>query len=1146
MQLETPKHEWIRFRRGEICDLDTLPSAVGQKAPPAARKPPSSRPAVSRGVLRVAARTLGAIAGLVLLAVVGLYLLGISGIGAERLRIEAEAALKRAAGPNMAATVGPANISFDGASLIALNIRDLAILQNGTREVEAGTLRFGIRILPLLRGDVRLGSAKITDARIVVPALTGRGSGDWTASLRNEDGLVDPDLAGEALFDTLRQALDTLRRAGTGRIDLENTELVLAETGRIRSLIVSRASLSDNGDGSLSLAARGALDGRDINLEGTARQAEDGRRIADLRLKLDLAPSQPLELSASGTLSDDGSKSRIGSVGLVVAGSENENGGGRLSLSAKLEKSVIDLGKRGVLVSDADIDATLLVGSNKIEIDRLVVATGKSRFVMNGAIGPQPAGTAPPGKLAYRYEFVADDAVLAPLDSPEAPIQLTARMAGRFDERTLMLTADELAVRTANGEVAGTASVDFERGKTPGLALTVSSSNMPVSQVKQLWPWIAAGKARQWALANFLGGSVVECEIAYRVAPGRLGDGIPLNRDEIHGRFKVTDSRFDTTGSLPPIRDARGSIEFSGNDVDIVLDSGTAYLSGDRRIDVSNGRLVFRDANVNPVVGLLDLDIAGRAEAVAELASLEPINAMRRLDMQPADFSGDVKGHVRTQVPLDRATDLSTLKWQVDLNTGNLDIAKPFSGQKIADMNGLIRVDQDAARIDASATLNGVPAKLAIVEPLRAGGPKRRRDIELTLDDKRRRLVAPGLDDLVSGTMTLKVDAAAADGTQKVQADMAGTKLSIPWVGWSKGTGVPASLAFDLRRDGTVLRLADFKLSGATFGISGDVRIESGALASAKFGNVQLNRGDAARVSITRRGKSYAVAVDADAFDARALIKRIVGSADGGGSSSDGTSAISLEATVGKLAGFNDEALMNARLEYQGGGAQPTYTLSAVTDNGGAVSISNAVDGGQSAMRIQSADAGSLVRFLDIYDHMRGGQVDVSLRGQSNGVMRGQVNVSNFYIVNESRLGSIVSTKAPGGGGRSLNDVVKRDIDTSSVDVRRSSATIEKGPAYLRIEGGVLRGSMIGATFQGTLYDQAGNIDMTGTFMPAYGLNRLFAELPIIGIILGNGRDRGLIGVTFKLEGKAAKPRLQVNPLSVIAPGIFRQIFEFR
>jgi hypothetical protein len=63
--------------------------------------------------------------------------------------------------------------------------------------------------------------------------------------------------------------------------------------------------------------------------------------------------------------------------------------------------------------------------------------------------------------------------------------------------------------------------------------------------------------------------------------------------------------------------------------------------------------------------------------------------------------------------------------------------------------------------------------------------------------------------------------------------------------------------------------------------------------------------------------------------------------------------------------------------------------------------------------------------------------------------------------------------------------------------------------------------------------------------MPVYGVNRIFGEIPLIGQILGNGRDRGLIGVTFRLTGKTAKPQLEINPISAIAPGILRQIFEF-
>ena len=63
--------------------------------------------------------------------------------------------------------------------------------------------------------------------------------------------------------------------------------------------------------------------------------------------------------------------------------------------------------------------------------------------------------------------------------------------------------------------------------------------------------------------------------------------------------------------------------------------------------------------------------------------------------------------------------------------------------------------------------------------------------------------------------------------------------------------------------------------------------------------------------------------------------------------------------------------------------------------------------------------------------------------------------------------------------------------------------------------------------------------------MPAYGLNSIFGEIPVLGAFLGNGRDGGLIGLTYRLRGDVKAPQLEVNPLSVIAPGIFRSIFEF-
>jgi len=36
-----------------------------------------------------------------------------------------------------------------------------------------------------------------------------------------------------------------------------------------------------------------------------------------------------------------------------------------------------------------------------------------------------------------------------------------------------------------------------------------------------------------------------------------------------------------------------------------------------------------------------------------------------------------------------------------------------------------------------------------------------------------------------------------------------------------------------------------------------------------------------------------------------------------------------------------------------------------------------------------------------------------------------------------------------------------------------------------------------------------------------------------------------LIGVTYEIVGSPGKPELRVNPISAMAPGVFRKIFEF-
>ena len=200
MDQEQP-HEKIKFRRDEIADLSAMPSACVV--------PPLGKARFRRG-RRILFRLVAVFALLLAVLAGSVYLIGASGIGSERLRSIAERAIERMAGVDVSVALGPARLTLDGGSFLALRVSDVSVRTAAGRPmVEAGSMRFGVRLIPLLSGDVRLTSARIVDARVVAADFPS-GTGDWSASLRNAEGLIDPDKVLAAVFGGLRQALDAV------------------------------------------------------------------------------------------------------------------------------------------------------------------------------------------------------------------------------------------------------------------------------------------------------------------------------------------------------------------------------------------------------------------------------------------------------------------------------------------------------------------------------------------------------------------------------------------------------------------------------------------------------------------------------------------------------------------------------------------------------------------------------------------------------------------------------------------------------------------------------------------------------------------------------------------------------------------------
>ncbi len=1111
------QHERIRFTRGEIANLGGLPSAEGQKFR-------TRRPMRRRRAKRWAARFSVAGACFLILAAGLVYLVGVSGVGREQLRARAERAIEAAVGRGMVTAIGGARIALDGSTLLGLEVTDVSLRPARAQAAvaEVGALSFGVRLLPLLFGRLELAGARIEDASFVAAPLDSDKPRDWTLPFRNEDGLLDPDKVPVVVFGGLQSVLAALRGSASGTLSLSDVTVVLpGETAH--TLVITSAEASASAD-ALSLSGEGTLDGRAWSIEGTA--GTDG--VSDKVSRLDLDLISPAPASTAGA-------SRLGDIHAALNGAVAEGTRTRLTASTRIGSSTLDLGPRGAMSGDATLVLTAEDGTGQLRVEQLRAASGGSSILATGTITPRNAG-ADSGRK-YDIELRSDQITAAAETSPDPPLTFQGSVSAVFYADAQRLDANEIDARTEHGRVNGSAAVQLRKGSTPGASLALTVDTLPIAEAKQLWPWFTGRNARLWALQHVSGGTLEQSSLSYHVEPGRIGSGEPLHPDELSGEFRILGTRFDTYGQLPPVNDADGYLVVRGTDAEISLAAGSMILPSGRSLRASDGRLVFRDVSIPPVIGKLDIDIAGDAAAAAELASLQPLNAMERTGLAADELHGTVKGNVTADIPVQKGVPREKLGWAVKLDYQGLSIDKPFDGQMLSDASGTLDVDPARAVVAAKGRLNGVPATINLLEPLRSGGPERERKVELSLNDTALTKLAPGLTGLVSGPVTLDLD--VSDDTREVSVDLNKARLQVPWIGWSKGGGIPATARFLMRKSGARTQISDLTIGGSSFSATGSVALDAGGLSSADFAKVQFNRGDDLAVTVRRDGKTYEVGVNGKAFDARSLLKLINGEERKPEDSK--APSVSVQAKLGAVSGFNGETLSGVDVAYRSGGR---LSLQGNTDTGAVVAVEDNSAAGVRKLDLRSEDAGSVLRFLNIYPNMQGGAIKAALASESGGPLKGRISANNFVIANEPRLGSLVSSR-PAGGDKSLNEAVNGGIDTRRVSFERGSAEISKGQGFLTIADGVLRGPAIGATFQGTVFDRAGNMNLTGTFMPAYGLNRIFGELPIVGAILGNGNDRGLIGVTFRLEGRAKSPDLDVNPLSVIAPGIFRQIFEY-
>jgi len=86
-------------------------------------------------------------------------------------------------------------------------------------------------------------------------------------------------------------------------------------------------------------------------------------------------------------------------------------------------------------------------------------------------------------------------------------------------------------------------------------------------------------------------------------------------------------------------------------------------------------------------------------------------------------------------------------------------------------------------------------------------------------------------------------------------------------------------------------------------------------------------------------------------------------------------------------------------------------------------------------------------------------------------------------------------------------------------------------------------GTSLGINFSGDLNLATNTVGADGTLVPAYIINSLLGNIPVIGDILTGGEGGGIVAANFSVEGPMRDPEVSVNPISILTPGFLRNLF---
>jgi hypothetical protein len=664
-------------------------------------------------------------------------------------------------------------------------------------------------------------------------------------------------------------------------------------------------------------------------------------------------------------------------------------------------------------------------------------------------------------------------------------------------------------------------------------------NDVPVDALAAYWPEHLSSHSRQWVTEHVHDGVVTEAAAHLAAEVDMAADAAkPVRVDTFAGTVAYRGLTVDYFKPLEPLRGVDGVGSFDRAHFDLVPSSGHV-----RSVALVGGAAKLTKLDTDDEQIEIDFGIKGPLRDVLEVLDEKPLGYAQALGISPARVAGEVDGQLSFALPLKKDLKLAMVRYGARAKLIGVALPQVLSGHDLSDGDLKLRLDPDALTIDGTAALAGVPATLSWTEALKKGGPRAHYAVKARLDAAARH--ALGID-LPVGSLEgpVAVDAvytvlSAKHASAHVVLDGRDAALDVAKLNWRKPKGVPMTGSVDLDLvDGHLRTIRPAVLKGGGLDARlGAMLDDAGAVQRVDVTRLVAGSSDF-RGTVTRRGEGgWRVEVHGRSFDATGLMSDL----DRTNQSDTTEPPLIIDAKLDRvILGPGREARKVVGQVYSDGIHWQAMSIDAALTATGKASLRFGRAAGDRSFRLTTDDMGALLRLFDVSENVAGGQLEVTGRVEDKGrqrTFRGDLQGSDYRLVHAPIIAKVLSVASLSAVSSLLQG---EGIPFTRI---KGSFVIDGG----RIQVKELRayGGAIGVKVDGFYDFDRQTLDVAGTLVPAYTLNSVLGNIPLLGTLLTGGQGEGIFAANFRVAGTLDAPEVTVNPLSVLAPGLLRKLFLF-